>query len=281
MNCYRIKNWAEIYESHRTRPAARLKWFPCPIKLSGDGYTMIMELPDGSRRPDGPAIFGAWMACLEVAAECKPRGTLVRSDGFPHNPASLSRKTRQPADLISKMMDFCLKECKWLETIQIQEPAQIAPENAQSTPSSAQTAPYMIGHDITVNNKPPVEQKPVIRKTRLKAKKDVIDLGNGKTVTWAFFQKIIGIVEDREQAARIIYRSKDKPNPAGWIIEGLKKGNMYALIACPSEDTNSKSVREWIDRVINKYKPGKTIDAAAEFRNLSKNIEEHITVGEK
>jgi len=50
-----------MYENNRTRELKRLEWFPMPNKQDGDGYTLIME------QKDGPAIFGAWVACVQIA----------------------------------------------------------------------------------------------------------------------------------------------------------------------------------------------------------------------
>jgi hypothetical protein len=128
MNCYRIKNWIDIYENNRTRELKDLKWFPCPVKLSGDGYSMITE------QKDGAAIFGAWMACMEVAASCDPRGTLLRSAGIPHDAASIARQTRLPVKIIDRMLSFCFSICNWLELIDLQTGAVISQEGAEKPP---------------------------------------------------------------------------------------------------------------------------------------------------
>ena len=114
MQCYRVKNWNEIYEINRTRELKKMSWIPIPIKLYGDGYTLIMS------EEDGASIFGAWIAMLEVAAHCDPRGTLIRSAGIPHDAAGISRQCRIPEKTIKRMLDFCFKFCKWLEIIEIE-----------------------------------------------------------------------------------------------------------------------------------------------------------------
>ena len=63
-----IKNWDKIYENNRTRELKGLRWIPIPIKLAGDGYTNILD------KPNGEALFGAWIACVEVAGTCVPKG---------------------------------------------------------------------------------------------------------------------------------------------------------------------------------------------------------------
>lgn len=105
-----------------------LKWFPCPVKLSGDGYTLIAS------ESDGAAIFGAWIACTEIAATCNPRGTFLRSAGIPHDAASLSRQTRLPEKIITRMLSFCLSPCNWLELIELETGATIPHDGAEIPP---------------------------------------------------------------------------------------------------------------------------------------------------
>ena len=280
MNCYRIKNWNEKYECNRTRDHKELQWFSCPIKLDGDGYTLIAELPDGSKRQEGAAIFGAWMACVQVAARCHPRGTFVQSNGRPHDAASLARKTRLPMDIISMMLEFCYQQCKWLEIIQIKEPAGIPQEDAPK-PHEGATIPqdgaekprYITLHNTTVINKTPGAPPPVNKKLKRKPKSEGIDLGNGRIVSWSFFQKLVGIMGDRYQATLIIYRAKDKEDPAGWIIGGLQKPKIYALLPCPDEEINSPKVQQWIDEKINKYEPTPAKTALLIFRKKTEEIE--------
>ena len=100
-----IKNYSKIYENNRTRDLKTVKWIPLPCKLDGDGYCSIMDLEDG------PAVFGAWIACLEVVARTK--GIFIRSNGEPHSADSLSRITRIDSLIISRMIMVC-KEIGWL-----------------------------------------------------------------------------------------------------------------------------------------------------------------------
>ena len=86
-----------------------MNWIPVPNKHDGDGYTQLVD------HPAGAAHFGAWMAILQVASRCHPRGTLVRSGGIPHTAASLGRITRLPASIFEDAIPRLL-EIGWLET---------------------------------------------------------------------------------------------------------------------------------------------------------------------
>lgn len=106
---YRIRNWSSIYENNRTREMKSMGWLPLPVKLDGDGYSLLME------DADGPAMFGCFIAILEVAARCDPRGVLVRAAGIPHDAASLARLTRMPRDIVEKTLGVCSNDPKWLD----------------------------------------------------------------------------------------------------------------------------------------------------------------------
>ena len=100
MNLYRIKNWQDIYEVNRSRELKSVKWIPVPVNLSGDGYCQIME------QKNGPAIFGTFISLVELAAQCEPRGTLIRSSGEPHDFASIGRICRINSTLIEQNYDY-------------------------------------------------------------------------------------------------------------------------------------------------------------------------------
>lgn len=97
---YRIKEWDEHFENNRTRELKHMDWVPLPNKHDGDGYTELLS------HPDGAAHFGAWVAIVQVASKCKPRGTLVRSipqegAGIPQAPAEGGRTPLRPHDSTS------------------------------------------------------------------------------------------------------------------------------------------------------------------------------------
>lgn len=102
-----IHNW-DKFETNRTRALKNLSWVPVPNDLSSDGYTELME------HEDGASYFGVFIACVEVASKCHPRGTLVRRDGTPHDFHSLSRLTRIPAAKINEGFSALLN-VGWIE----------------------------------------------------------------------------------------------------------------------------------------------------------------------
>lgn len=108
MTIYHIARWNEIYENNRSRTVKDLDWVPIPNKHDGEQYSRLM------RRKDAAQIFAAWILILEVASRCHPRGTLLRSGGTPHDPESLSIKTRAPEAWFEMALPV-LAEIGWLD----------------------------------------------------------------------------------------------------------------------------------------------------------------------
>lgn len=109
---WRIRNWDKLFENNRTRELKHLTWVPLPNKHDGDGYTELMD------HPNGAAHFGAWVAIVQVASKCDPRGTLMRDRAdrsTPHDASSLSRITRIPVDVLLESITR-LQEIGWIES---------------------------------------------------------------------------------------------------------------------------------------------------------------------
>lgn len=137
---WRIRNWVENFETHETKKLSEMKWLPLPVKLGGDGYTEILD------HPDGAAHFGAWTAIMKLAAGCRPRGTLIRDTGEPHTVSTISRVTWIPAPTLEAAIPRLLK-CRWLE--EICENPPLLPGFAGYLGSTGQGT---TGQDITNND---------------------------------------------------------------------------------------------------------------------------------
>jgi uncharacterized phage protein (TIGR02220 family) len=98
---YRIKDWAAHFENNRTKELKTLTWVPFSNKHDGDGYTALMI------HKNGEALFGAFVAIVQVASKCDPRGTLLRGPAMPHSAASLARMTRFSERTIQQCLDVC------------------------------------------------------------------------------------------------------------------------------------------------------------------------------
>ena len=144
----RIAGWNQHFENNRTRELKALAWVPIPNKMDGDGYTQLVD------HPDGAAHFGAWIAIVEIASRCDPRGTLLREcrrqvpatsqDGaglqIGHDSVSLSRISRISEqifrDAIPRLIEIgwleLLNHCGQVLTSIPQEGATIPQEGASS-----------------------------------------------------------------------------------------------------------------------------------------------------
>ncbi|MCC6263720.1 MAG: hypothetical protein IT169_09105 [Bryobacterales bacterium] len=105
----RVKDWGRLYENNRTRDLKAMQWVPIPNRMDGDGYTELVD------HESGAAHLGAWLAMVQIASRCHPRGTLVRDDGRPHTPQSLARISRLPATLFDEALPRLIR-IGWLES---------------------------------------------------------------------------------------------------------------------------------------------------------------------
>ena len=122
--CIEIVDWDIHYENYRTRELKKMAWVPMPNRHDGDGYTRLMD------HPNGAAHFGAWCALVEVASRCESaidtgngtgryrdsgkydnskhphgRGLLMRKNGEPHDAISLERMTRVPVSIWDEVLE--------------------------------------------------------------------------------------------------------------------------------------------------------------------------------
>lgn len=90
---YSIKNWRRHFEKAQSRELkGDAKWVPLPTKHDGLGYRRLI------RMPNGPALYGAWVLIVQVAAKCDERGVL-KDDAGPLDHFDLETKTGCPAAL--------------------------------------------------------------------------------------------------------------------------------------------------------------------------------------
>lgn len=108
---YRVREWGDNFENNRTRELKKLEWVPMPNKQDGDGYTTLLD------HPDGAAHYGAWCAIVGVASKCDPRGTLSRDGARPHDAISLARITRVPIAILTTAISRLVSEVGWLEIV--------------------------------------------------------------------------------------------------------------------------------------------------------------------
>ena len=61
----RIKDWSEHFENNRTRELKSLTFVCIPNKLDGDGYTELID------HPNGISHYGAWGSSYFQLPRCR------------------------------------------------------------------------------------------------------------------------------------------------------------------------------------------------------------------
>ena len=116
MTYLRVRNWAKHFEKNRTRELKRAQWIPVPNAMDNEGYLILVD------HPDGAAHFGIWIACLEIASRCEPRGSLLKHMDEPYTPQSLGRISHLPVATWEAAIPRLL-EIGWLEQVGERIPA--------------------------------------------------------------------------------------------------------------------------------------------------------------
>jgi len=110
---YRIRDWNEHFETPESRKLKYLKWVAVPNKSDGEGYTALVD------HPNGAAHLGAWYAIVETASRQDPRGNLPV--GIPQDIGgicrSLGRMSRLPPEIFIELLDRLRfePELDWIE----------------------------------------------------------------------------------------------------------------------------------------------------------------------
>lgn len=102
----KIHDWDTHFEADRSRQWKKLSWVPIPNK-QGLGYKKIMSDEKGAQ------IFGCWIAIVEQASICSPRGDLSK-----YSITDLSIKTMIPELILKSSIEFIIQHLDWIEVIE-------------------------------------------------------------------------------------------------------------------------------------------------------------------
>jgi len=131
----RVKDWRDLYENNRSRELRYLDWVPIPNRMDSDDYTFLAS------RPDGAACLGAWWAIVCIASRCDVRGTLLRSNGEPHNSQSLARMSHLPATVFEQCIPLFLS-IPWIEEVDLESTTSTIPQLSATIPQSNAGIPH-------------------------------------------------------------------------------------------------------------------------------------------
>lgn len=141
----RIRDWELHFENNRTVDMVSMKWVPIPNKHDGDGFTELLD------HPQGMAHFGAWVLIVQVASKCgkpagrcgggeTPRGTLRRESGKPHDAHSIARVTGGDLKVIQAAIPRLI-EIGWLEIIPDNSTTYKTPQEGAEKPQALAAIP--------------------------------------------------------------------------------------------------------------------------------------------
>jgi hypothetical protein len=121
-----IRNWETKYETHESRKYKRLDWVCVRTDLADLGYRMLID------HPEGAAHLGAWLAIIEIASRCKPRGTLIEN-GIPLTAKHLAMKSGLPEALLGAAIPRLL-DIGWLENTAPSGDSPVVPGDCREVP---------------------------------------------------------------------------------------------------------------------------------------------------
>jgi hypothetical protein len=213
-----VKDWAKLYECNRTRSLKRMHWLSLPTDQATDGYTELIA------HERGLSHFGAFVAILQLAARCEPRGTLVRANGQAHTPESIARIVRTDQILIAEAIERLLA-IGWLEIDVTQDGAGIPQAGANLPQASAESE--QVGADQSAPTrhgnagKSPNRQTLQTNKQTHTAALQFVEAYPRKTGTQIGIQTYLSLIDDGEKSAVLAGLDRWK-NSEAWKKDGGK-----------------------------------------------------------
>jgi hypothetical protein len=141
-----VPNWKARFEKSDNKKCNKLSWLAFP--LDSDEWN---ELADHSKN----AIhLLAWIAILRVAARCEPRGTLLQTNGRPHDAASLSKNSGLSVKVFEKSISIFLKqEFLISEMVQVKDLDEGRSQCAPSALPVPSATGIQVGKQVGITNR--------------------------------------------------------------------------------------------------------------------------------
>ena len=257
---YRIVEWEKHYETSETKRGKikRMSWVAFTNKHDGEGLARLM-----AHKRRGVEYFGAFILMVEVASKCEPRGLLVRDDGTPHTPESLSAKTRAASQSFKSAIPKLI-DAGWIEDLAGQEDAETSgavrsrPEN-----SAYPTLPDPTLPDPTLPD--PTLPDPTVRGGKRRKWTDEIL----EQIYQAYPRKAAKQASLREtaRALDLIAKRDGIEDPASWLLSRVKT---YAVSPAGQAPTTPDDERRWYCRTF--MKEGHYDDPESEWRRPNRGI---------
>ncbi len=116
----KIRNWSKLFENAESRKLNSLKWVAMPNRMHGQGYTALVD------HPNGAAHFGAWCAIVEIASareKKEERGQLPEADGTIGGISrSLGRISRLSGGIFEELLPRLIydPEIMWIQDLTVE-----------------------------------------------------------------------------------------------------------------------------------------------------------------
>lgn len=142
MVVYQIARWSEVFETAESRKLKRMTWVAERTDFDSTGWQAGL---DEFGPVQWPAIYGAWMVIVRLAANARTRGRLSGDKGEPWTATRIARPSGIAPEIVQQTLDWAIK-IGWLVPVSITpgESAGNLPEHQEkNTPT---------GPDRTVQN---------------------------------------------------------------------------------------------------------------------------------
>ncbi len=208
---YRVRDWAELYETASTRKRRQLGWVLIPNRHDSLGYNQLIS------RPDGLEMFAAWVLILQCASRCPERGLLVSDTGKPYTAQDIAAKTRAPVDKI-EVAFAALVEIGWLESAnkvarRANKVADRANKVADDANKVADDANKVAGRATLSGSMLPLCQDEERKKEREKERKKTPLTPQGECGGEGFDSSLLGDPEFAAMWVAWLKHQKDKGHP--------------------------------------------------------------------
>ena len=144
---YAIKDFDTVSSKRDARKNAALvlRWISVPIDLNSTGMVdLIEEFED-----DAPAIYGAWVLLVQLAAQCPTPGVLLSSNGRPVSPAIAASRTRMPESAFERLFSWAIRSGWLVESGEVASGDSPDDRRTFVRRLSGQSSDHSTGQDIT------------------------------------------------------------------------------------------------------------------------------------
>lgn len=255
---YRVRDWDLHFETSDSRRRKHaLTWIGIPTKHDGRGFNRLR------RQSDWPALYGAWVLIVAIAAKCPARGVLADQDG-PFTAIDIADKVGLPDDLVQRCLDVLTSPelgVNWLEiTADAQQTCSTSTADLQQ--ASADLPPTR--PDLTLPDQIPErvsesgsEEKPPAKPSKSKSsvfdwitEKDLHDVG--KLIAWhkraaKCPNPVIGPTEaDRLNVVAAAVKSWDKADNPKALFVWIVSKQRWDFISELDETTAHDLIRDYL-----------------------------------